>query len=85
MKTYKETCEECMKEMFNRVGEEYPNQKLTKKKNWYLLRTWTKKEENDFREWMKKLLKKRYRWNKYLIEKEIGMFLLNWGWKTKNE
>ena len=32
---------------------------------------------------MRAFLKKKYRWNKHTLDKEIGMFLLMWGWKTK--
>ena len=82
MMDYTKVCEECLKEMFKRVGEKYPN-KLTKKKEWYTLRTWTEAEEDDFRKWMKDYLKKKCRWNNKTIQKEIAMFLLMWGGKTK--
>jgi hypothetical protein len=74
------TTEMCLKEMFRRVGEKYPNKELTDKKDWWRTRTWTEKEEDDFRDWMVKLLKKRHKWSKRTIDKEIGMFLLMWSW-----
>jgi hypothetical protein len=77
---YEDTTEMCLKEMFRRVGEKYPNKELTDQPEWYKKRTWTEAEENDFRKWMGKLLKKRHGWKKVLIDREIGMFLLNWGW-----
>ena len=78
------TCEECLAEMFRRVGEKYPNPELTANENWFQLRTWTEEEEKDFEKWMYDFLKKRLRWNKATLKREIGMFLLMWGWKTKD-
>jgi len=75
------TIEMCLKEMFRRVGEKYPNKEITDKPEWWKTRTWTEEDENDFRKWMGKLLKKRHPgWKKILVEREIGMFLLCWGW-----
>jgi len=79
---YEETCEMCLKEMFKRVGEKYPNEELTSQEGWHEQRTWTPEEEKDFRVWMAKYLKKRHRWDRRTIDKEIGMFLLCWGWKN---
>jgi hypothetical protein len=82
--TYDQTCEACLKEMFKRVGLTYPN-KITKQKDWYMKKCWTTKEEDDFRDWMKKYLKKKHRWSATTIRKEIGMFLLMWGWKVSEK
>jgi len=84
-KSYDETCEECLTEMFRRVGAKYPWPGLTRYKSWFTRRTWTEVEEEDFRQWMYNHLKKRYGWNKEKLDREISMFLLMWGWKTKNE
>ena len=78
-----ETCEECLKEMFSRVGEKYPNEELTSQDDWFYQHTWTVEEEDDFKDWMSKFLKKRHKyWSKRTIELEVCMFLLNWGWKN---
>lgn len=80
------TTEMCLKEMFRRVGERYPNKELTDQKEWYTKRTWTQKQEDGFRVWMDKLLKKRHKmWNKDIREREISMFLLMWGWRNEEE
>lgn len=81
--SYEQTTEECLTEMFKRVDETYPNKKLTNQNDWYTKRTWTSKEEDDFSNWMSKLLKKRYSWTKKHIDREVGMFLLQWGWTQK--
>jgi hypothetical protein len=76
-------CEICLKEMFKRVGEKYPNKKLTDQKEWYTKRTWTEAEESSFRKWMEKYLSKNFKyWTKKRLDLEIAMFLLMWGWKT---
>jgi hypothetical protein len=76
-------CEECLKEMFRRVGLEYPNEELTKDPKWYTKYTWTEAEENDFRKWMLAFVKKHARWTAKHAAYEVGMFLLNWGWSSK--
>ena len=81
MISYEKTTEDCLKEMFSRVGEAYPNPELTKHDDWFQKRTWTEDEKNDFRDWMKKLLKKRYHFSEKKLDWEIGLFLLDWGWK----
>ena len=81
---YEITTEDCLIEMFKRVGETYPNPELTDRDDWYMQRTWTIEEEKDFKEWMKVLLKKRYKYLTSLqIDAEIAMFLLMWGWTTR--
>ena len=52
---------------------------------------WTKAEEDDFRDWLMKYIKKNktalkmgYA-NKRQIENTVGMHILNYGWKYKAE
>lgn len=77
-------CTECLIEMFRRVGLTYPAPEITKHDMWYTLREWTMEEEDEFKEWMRKHLKKRC---KYMtmrhINYEVAMFLLNYSWKYK--
>ena len=58
---YDQACDDCLKEMFRRVGMYYPNKPFTDQKDWYTKCTWTKEEEDDFRKWMTKYLKKKFR------------------------
>jgi hypothetical protein len=76
--------EPCLKEMFKRVGERYPNKKLTDQRNWYSQRAWTKEQEEDFKQWMIKYLMRR-RYIKQQAEKEVAYFLLMWGWSTPHD
>jgi hypothetical protein len=82
---YEKTTEMCLKEMFKRVRESYPNKDITDKPEWWRTRTWTEEEENDFRKWMGKLLKKRHGWHKAMIDREVSMFLLMWGWSYEKK
>jgi len=81
---YEQTTKDCLTEMFRRVGLTYPDLEFTSQKHWYTKRAWTTKEEEGFRDWMKKLLKKRYNWPDKSIDFEVNMFLLNWGWKNSD-
>ena len=70
----------CLAEMLRRVGRTM-DPEFFKKDQWYYESSWTQGEEDDFKEWMKKVLKSRHRWRKVLIEKEIAMFLLSYSWR----
>jgi len=78
----------CLKEMFLRVGLTYPDTDFTSDPKWFCKKEWTKEEENSFRDWMVKLLysklKNKY-WSKKRVEFSTDMFLLNYGWKYKEE
>lgn len=85
MSDSEKTAEICLREMFNRVGEKYPNEELTNQDAWWRKHTWTIEEENDFKDWMIKFVKKRHpRWTKQTIHMEVGMFLLSWGWSYED-
>lgn len=68
--------------MFRRVGLEY-TEDYCKKQEWYLTKSWTVGEQNDFKEWGKKLLKKELKMSNHGSEKEMGWFLLSCGWGTE--
>jgi len=75
-----EAFEFCMREMFLRVGEDYPNKDFTSKDDWYTMRSWTIEEEGSFKKWMVAYLRKKLRWTKNRSEKEVGWFMLQWAW-----
>jgi len=78
--THQQTFDECLREMFRRVGLRY-TEKFCKQNDWYRKRSWSEGEENSFKVWVVDLLRQRYRWNKKQSMKEAGMFLLNYGWR----
>ena len=76
---------ECLKEMFRRVGERYPNKKLTDYSNWYCQRAWTETELQNFRKWMRKHVRKRMRCYAVRAAKETGYFILKYAWSTPHD
>lgn len=83
---YDKVCTECLVEMFKRVGLVYPDKKFTDQPEWYCKRSWTEAEQEDFRKWMKKKLKKSFpTWRAHQIDKEVGYFTLMWCWTTNPE
>lgn len=53
--------------------------------NWYITRTWTKEQEETFRDWMDDMLQKKTKWTSRKRDWEIGCFILCYGWKVENE
>jgi len=73
-------------EMFRVVGMDYTYDEILeygKQDDWYYMRTWTYEQEGRFKLWMNSELKKRTRWPEKMRKREIGMFLLMWGWKVE--
>jgi len=67
-----------------RVGLKYPNPRFTKDKEWYTKRTWTEKEQESFKEFVKKKVRKAFPYlNENQVDFEAGMFILSYGWKTE--
>ena len=78
---YEKTVEDCLREMFKRVGMKYPDLEFTKNDGWYKQKSWTVKDRSDFESWMRKLYKGRYRGiGKRELDNTVAMFLLMWGW-----
>lgn len=81
-----------MKEMCKRVNVNFKDIDF-KKDRWFMKHSWTFKQENDFRKWLidylnnnsearKEVLKNP---NKKEVEKAVSWFIINYGWKYKNE
>jgi hypothetical protein len=73
----------CIKEMFLRVGEKYPNKDLTEHTDWYMMRSWTIGEEEQFRRWMVSFLRKKNKWTIKRAEYEASFFIMNYGWTNR--
>ena len=79
-----------LKEMFKRVGQEY-SLDFCEDDGWYQAYTWTECQEKAFRRYLArqfrrempylKMYKPEYRRRKLYYN--VGMFLLNYGWKTR--
>lgn len=76
-------------EMCSIVGAKEVNYK---EKEWFLKHTWSEEEQESFRNWLSNFLynnskaRKAFKIarSKKYCDKASGMFILNYGWKTKN-
>jgi len=57
----------------------------TAQPEWYLQYSWTKEQENEFKDWAKRWLKKKKRWQSVVVDRFIAYYLLNWGRKYENK
>lgn len=85
MSKQEKTIEIALKEMFFRVGEEYPNEELTSNPQWYSARTWDIDEEKKFKKWLIDFFAKNLKIPKKMAKLQAEMFILQWGWKTTNK
>ena len=70
-------------EMFRRVGKDYERDKdwAASTPDWYTTHKWAFDEEEDFRQWALKTVRRhRPSWGKRMIDREVAFFLLQWGW-----
>lgn len=71
--------DECITEMFRRVGLKY-SPSYCRKHEWWRKRGWSSDEEKDFLSWMTKRFRKA---RVIRPDYEASMFLLHYGWITK--
>lgn len=83
-KTEKSIFNEAFIKMFKAVGLDWDIERITehcKQDGWYSEHSWTKEQEKGFTNWLDTQLKQ-LGWNAKTRKREIGMFLLTYGWKT---
>lgn len=89
MSIKKELFEVALVEMGHRVGLDWASfgdvlaYQATHGIQWYLTKTWTKDQEEDFLKWLKMLLTSKTDWSPYKVRMEAGMFMMSYGWKTE--
>ena len=83
MKSLTEFRDDCIKEMFRRVGVEYSAEFVTDPK-WFWKCEWTEEQETDFKKWLIKQMKK-HSLLKHRADKEADWFLFMWGWKIRKD
>jgi len=75
MRNYDDLSKEFIIKLFKEVGLNYTYNEIIKyckdDPEWYLLNTWTEKQENEFRNWMEKRLGKQ---NKDIKYKEVIVY-----------
>lgn len=76
--------EKAMNKMFQFVGFKEWDKKFTEQNDWYLQKTWTSDQSNDFKKWFINEIKKDLKIKKDQAEKEWQWFNLMWGWKEQN-
>lgn len=84
MANYAYILDKLMKEMFKRVGLIY-NEEYCKQESWYLNKSWTEEEQTKFKRWGEGVLKAKLKMTDYTAAKEMGWFLLSYGWTTWRE
>jgi len=77
---YENAIQFCLKEMFLRVGENYPNKDLTNHDRWFTMKSWTIEEERNFSKWMTSYLCSSLKFTKKRARSETSYFLLEYGW-----
>jgi hypothetical protein len=70
--------------LFQAVGFESWDREFTKREDWYLQKTWTTKQSNEYKKWFLTEVKKDLKLKKIQAEKEWNWFNLMWGWKEQN-
>jgi hypothetical protein len=70
--------------MFQYVGFEKFDREFSNQEGWYSLRTWTKEQSNEFKDWFIKEYAKTFK-DKKSAEKEYQWFNLMWGWKIDDK
>jgi hypothetical protein len=71
--------------LFRAAGFDDFDYDFTKQNYWFLKRTWTPEAESDFGAWFVSEAQHDLKYTKDRAEKELGWFLLSFGWKATSE
>jgi hypothetical protein len=71
--------------MFTYAGFEGLDKEFTKQEDWYMQKTWTQEQSDDFKQWFITEAKKDLKFNRTMAEKEYSWFGLMWGWKLETK
>lgn len=75
---------EALDKMFISVGFDGFDEDFVKQEKWYLLRTWTKEKEDEYKDWFINAYRTKFRKSRAAAEFEARYFLFMWGWKYEN-
>jgi len=67
--------------LFQAVGFTEWDKEFTKRNDWYLHKTWTVEQSNEYKKWFLTEIKKDLKLKKQQAQKEWEWFNLMWGWK----
>ena len=74
---------EFLPEMFRRVGLNNSDiNDLTKLPNWFSSKSWTEKDEEEFKEWLVGRIRYKVKLTKRAAKQVASMFILSYGWST---
>lgn len=73
--------EKALNKLFQCVGFKEWDKEFTKQEGWYLQKTWSKSESEEFKKWFITEIKKDLKYTTTAAEKEWSWFDLMWGWK----
>ena len=83
MNKYDKFVEKALNKMFTYVGFIGWDKSFTEQEDWYIKKTWTQEQSNDFKNWFITHAKKDLKFHKTTAEKEYTWFDLRWGWKIE--
>lgn len=75
--------DEILTKQFDMVEAQYDEQQV-KEPLWFMKHNWSEDKQNEFKLWLINYLNKAIRLPKKLCEKHAAMFILNYGWTTKD-
>ena len=73
---------ECLEEMFDRA-EVSPSEVDLSQREWYLNHSWTREDEEEYREWLVQKIQEHKHTTKYIAKQEAEMFLLSYGFTNQ--
>ena len=82
--TTQEFLDKAFDKLFQAVGFENWDKEFTKRDDWYMQKTWTTDQSNEYKKWFLTEAKKDLKLKKTQAEKEWSWFNLMWGWKEQN-
>jgi len=71
-------------EMFRLVDRKY-SPKATSSPEWYYESTWTSQQQEQFREWLTKLIRRDLRHPAYKADRAADWFVFNYGWRVEEQ
>ena len=82
--TTQDFLDKAFNKLFQAVGFESWDKEFSKREDWYMQKTWTTDQSEDYKKWFLTEIKKDLKLKKDRAEKEWQWFNLMWGWREQN-
>jgi len=82
--TTQDFLDKAFNKLFQSVGFESWDKEFSKREDWYMQKTWTTDQSEDYKKWFLTEIKKDLKLKKDRAEKEWQWFNLMWGWREQN-